>query len=60
MNEFKVNEYITLRMDDYEDGITNIFIKGKLFRQCKFLLLIRPVENKFDEILSIEEAKERN
>ncbi len=41
MKEFNVNEYITLKL---EDGRTNIYIKGELFRQCKFLLLNIPVE----------------
>ncbi len=58
MREFKINEYITLKMD--EDGKTNIFIRDKLFKQCKFLLLNIPVEetNNADEISSIDEAEE--
>lgn len=56
--EFKVNDYITLRL---EGGTTNIYIKGELFQQCKFLLLNIPVEeiSSFDEIESIDEAAEK-
>ena len=36
LKEFEVSNLITLRM---ENDITNIYIKGRLFRQCKFLLL---------------------
>ena len=34
--EFKINEYITLRL---EHGDTNIYVNGGLFNQCKFLML---------------------
>ena len=34
--EFKVNEYITLKL---ERGKTNIYVKDRLFNQCKFILL---------------------
>jgi len=35
MNEFEINEYISLKLD----GISTIvYIKGKKFRQYKFLL----------------------
>ena len=58
MKEFKVNDYITLKL---EDGRTNIYVKELLFQQCKFLLLNIPVEevSSFDEIESIDEAEER-
>ncbi len=58
MNEFKVNEYITLKL---EDGNTNIYVNGRLFQQCKFLLLNIPVDgiSSFDEIKSIDEAAEK-
>lgn len=36
MREFKVNEYITLKL---EGGKTNIYVKGQLFNQCKFYCL---------------------
>ena len=58
MKIFKVNEYITLKL---EDGKTNIYIKGNLFQQCKFLLINIPVDkiSSFDEIDSIDEAAEK-
>ena len=39
---FKVNDFLTLRL---ENGISNIYINGKLFIQCKFLLLNIPTDN---------------
>jgi len=58
MKQFKVNNFFTLKL---EDGKTNIYIKGELFQQCKFLLLNIPVEkiSSFDEINSIDEVEER-
>ena len=58
MQEFKVNEYITLKL---EHGETNIYIDYKLFIQCKFLYLDIPIDkiSSFDEIESIDEAAER-
>ena len=58
MKEFKVNEYITLKL---EHGKTNIYIKNQLFQQCKFLLLHIPIDtiSNFDEIESIDEAAEK-
>ena len=58
MQEFKVNECITLKL---EDGITNIYVNEELFDQCKFLLLNIPVDkiSSFDEIESIDEAAEK-
>lgn len=58
MQEFTVNERITLKL---ENGKTNIYIKGKLFRQCKYLLLEIPVDemDSFDEIQSIDEVAEK-
>ena len=55
MKEFKVNDYITLKL---EEGGTNIYVNGELFDQCKFLLLNIPVNevHKYDEIVSIDEA----
>lgn len=57
MNEFKVNEYITVRLEDKK---SNIYIKEELFQQCKFLLINIPVEEirSFTEINSIDEAAE--
>ncbi len=58
MRSFKVNEYISLKLEEKK---TNIYVKGRLFRQCKFLLLTIPVDkiSSFDEIESIDEAAER-
>ena len=55
---FKVNEYITLKLEN-ED--TNIYIKGQLYTQCKFLLLKVPTnESKaLEELRSVDEAAER-
>ncbi len=57
MKEFRVNNYITLKL---EDGKTNIYVDGELFEQCKFLLLNIPVEkvSSLDEIESVDEAAE--
>lgn len=53
--EFEVNEYITLKL---QEGKTNIYVKEKLFQQCKFLLVNIPLDEirAFDEIQSIDEA----
>ncbi len=53
--EFKVNDLITLKL---EGGKTNIYVGGKLFRQCKFLALIGNIEDTIysEEISSIDEA----
>ncbi|MBA7605246.1 hypothetical protein ES703_12376 [subsurface metagenome] len=58
MNCFQVNKYITLRL---EDGKTNIYVNGTLFRQCKFLLLEIPVNQitTLQEVKSIDEAAEQ-
>jgi len=37
MTEFKVNEYLTLKLDE---GKTNIYVKNEVFRQCKHLKLM--------------------
>ncbi len=57
MKEFKVNEYITLRLENQK---TIIYIKEVLFQQCKFLLINIPVEeiSIFNKIESIDEAAE--
>jgi len=56
--EFQVNEYLSLRL---EDNRTNIYIGGKLFRHCKFLLINIPVDKLdfLDELESIDEAAEK-
>lgn len=57
MREFKVNEYITLKL---EEKITFIYVKGKKFRHCMRLVLQIPKDNieAYDEINSIDEASE--
>ena len=57
MNDYKVNDYITLK---FEDGNTIIYVNGERFRQCKYLLLNIPVEHESltDDIQSIDEAAE--
>ncbi len=58
MIEFKVNNYITLRL---EENRTIIYVDDKPFMQCKSLLLNIPIEemSSFDEIESIDEAAEK-
>ena len=56
MKEFKVNEYITLKL---EDDITNIYIKDILFRQCKLLILNIPNDKDSSQIQSIDEAADK-
>lgn len=56
-NEFKVNKFITLKL---EDNKTNIYVNGKYFNQCKILLLDIPVNkiSSFDDIGSMDDAIE--
>ena len=53
IKEFKVNEYITLKL---EDDITNLYVNDDLFRQCKLLLLNIPTDEDSGQIQSIDEA----
>ncbi|GAG33309.1 unnamed protein product, partial [marine sediment metagenome] len=55
--EFKVNKYLELKL---ESAKTNLYVGGKLFNQCKFLLLNIPEDGvrDYDEIESIDEAAE--
>lgn len=41
MREFKVNAYITLKLESFgfNKSRTNIYVNGVLFNQCKFLLI---------------------
>ncbi len=67
MQEFRVNEYITLKLEEddttlkLEGKITVIYVSGEKFQQCKYLLISIPVDevSTFDEIQSIDEAAER-
>jgi len=55
--EFKVNKHLELKL---KSAKTNIYVGGKLFNQCKFLLLNIPNDRirDYDEIESIDEAAE--
>jgi len=57
-SNFKINEYLELRL---ENDKTNIYVGGRLFNQCKYLLLDIPIVNKkgLDKIESIDEAAEK-
>ncbi|MFW9877763.1 MAG: hypothetical protein ACFFG0_32140 [Candidatus Thorarchaeota archaeon] len=54
MNEYKINDYITLRLENEE---TVIYIKNKRFLVCKYLLINIPIDQTeyFKEIQSIDE-----
>lgn len=56
---YKINEFVTLKL---ENGESNIYIKGELFNQCKYLLLnIQKKKIKdYGNIDSIDEAVEVN
>jgi len=56
--EFRINKFLTLKL---EKKLTNIYVDGKLFTQCKFLLLNIPTDKvkEFDKIESIDEAVEK-
>lgn len=56
--EFEINKYLSLRL---EEGITNIYVNGNLFKQCTLLILNIPTDEfeYFDEVESIDEAAER-
>jgi len=58
LKEFKVNEFLSLRL---EGDKTFIYVEGKRFDQCRFLLLDVSIEQarSFDEIESIDEAAEK-
>jgi small GTP-binding protein len=57
-SEFIISKYLKLRL---EYGNTNIYVGGRLFKQCKYLLLDIPVTNvkDYNEIGSIDEAAEK-
>lgn len=53
MNEFVVNEYLSLRL---ENGKTNIYVNNEKFIQCKYILLDIPIgAYNDDEFESIDE-----
>ena len=57
-NEFIINNYLKLLL---EENQTNIYVGGRLFRQCKYLMLNLPIANirDFDSIESIDEVTEK-
>jgi len=58
MEQFKINDYLTIKLEEYS---TNIYVKNQLFRQCRFLMLNIPVEEagQFVEIDSIDEVADK-
>ena len=56
--EYQINDYLTLKL---ENKATTIYVDGKQFIQCKFLLITIPSDKvrDFDDIESIDEAAER-
>jgi len=56
--EFEINKYLKLRL---ECGKTIIYVNGKQFTQCKYLLFNIPTKKirDYDEIRSIDEAAEK-
>ena len=58
MDEFKVNDYLKMKL---ENGETNIYMKDRLFTQCKYILLDIPVKevSLLEELESIDEAAEK-
>lgn len=56
VEEFQVNKYLTLKLINNK---TILYVNGKQFNQCKYLLLINPHEDeRQEEIESIDEASE--
>ena len=56
--EYEINNFLSLKL---EDGMTNIYINGELFRQCKLLMLNIPLVevDEYDEIESIDDVAEK-
>ncbi|MFW9872627.1 MAG: hypothetical protein ACFFG0_05950 [Candidatus Thorarchaeota archaeon] len=57
MKEYKINEYLALRLNY---PITEIYVNGEYFAQCKRLMLIIPDEKseRYNNIESIDDATE--
>jgi hypothetical protein len=57
-NHFKINDYLTLKLEKKE---TNIYVAGKKFKQCKYLFLNLDMNNvrDYDNITSIDDAEEK-
>ncbi len=58
IKEFKINDYITLKL---ERNKTVIYVKNKKFLQCKYLLIDIPIGEfkDFDKVSSIDDVSER-
>ena len=58
MPSYKINEHLELKL---EGTNTNIYVNGKLFQQCKYILLDIPINDSewYDELESIDEASEK-
>ncbi|MFX0132092.1 MAG: hypothetical protein ACFFDN_00470 [Candidatus Hodarchaeota archaeon] len=54
---YKINDFLEIKL---EDNHTNLYVNGKRFNQCHFLLLNVPMDNdpESKEIESIDEAKD--
>jgi len=69
MQEFRINEYFSLRLEeegtfylvDEQEGVTVLYVGGERFLQCKYLLLNIKVDemHSLEEIESIDETSER-
>ncbi len=59
MDSFKINELMTLKLE--KNGRTSIYVAGKPFKQCTYLLLTIPRSQaeEFADIKSIDDAAER-
>ncbi|MFX1275298.1 MAG: hypothetical protein ACFFBP_08955 [Promethearchaeota archaeon] len=59
MKEFKINAYITLKLEGIN---TNIYLDEHLFQQCKYLAFNFPIDevHEFDDIQSIDEMEEND
>jgi hypothetical protein len=55
--QFEINKFLKLKL---EGDRTNIYVKGRIFQQCMYLMLNIPIDRieDFDEIESIDEAAE--
>ena len=52
VKEFKVNEYITLKLENKK---TVVYVAGERFNQCKYLFIINPNDTITKEINSIDD-----
>lgn len=62
MQEFKINNYITLKLEEKENNkLTVIYVNNKRFDQCKFLLLEISINEitSMDALESIDEIAEK-